>query len=131
MRVQVERRSRKRFPLHLPIRFSASGPGMLRVLGTGTVIDISSKGLSFRSPEAPLPGLSVTASLNWPAVLDGGCRLQLTVAGEVIRQERDVAVMSIERYEFRTSGRVSALTHDEVESVARQFGDSIAAGLHM
>lgn len=126
MSVQVERRSRKRFRLPMAMKFSAWGPGNIRLMGTGTVIDISSKGLAFRTSDIPQRGMTISAALNWPAILNGECLLQLRIDGEVVRTGPETAVIGIRRYEFRTSGRVTTGTRDEVQIAKQEFGEMIA-----
>jgi len=50
------------------------------------------------------PGKRLEVAVNWPARLDGTCRLKLVAMGRVVRTEQDRAAIAIEHYEFRTQG---------------------------
>jgi hypothetical protein len=116
----LERRKRQRFPMSLGIKFS-SGNRRIRTDGQGEVVNISSTGVAFRTPVALTPGTSIQASMNWPVTLNGDCILRVSMEGRVVRTTEDgLAVMSVERYEFRTGGRLSAAPA-EVEAAKRSF----------
>ncbi len=44
-------------------------------------------------------------SISWPALLNDNCPMKLMVFGRVVRCGNNVAASTIEKYEFRTSGR--------------------------
>jgi hypothetical protein len=84
------------------------------------VVNISSKGVAFRTTEPELtPGLAVQASLSWPVALDNACLLRVAIDGHIIRKEDGLAVMSVDRYEFRTGGRVGMVPGADAESLRR------------
>jgi hypothetical protein len=66
--------------------------------------------------------MSISASLNWPVALNNECFLQLVIEGTVLRVEGGLSVMSVARYEFRTSGRVDAPARAEIEALRRRLG---------
>jgi len=99
----IEKRSKIRFPLDLPLKFTGASKGM-RIQGTGTVLSISSEGVAFRTDQALGLGMKVTASFGWPVLLNNQCMLQIFTEGEVIRIDGSLTVIRIRRYEFRTSG---------------------------
>ncbi len=124
--MQDERRLRKRFRLTLPMKFVAIGsPG--RMLGSGTVVNIGSRGLAFHAEPLPFRGMDLTASVSWPTLLNHECTLQLTVEGRVIRVERGLAVMRIHRYEFRTLGKADSASHDEIDSATHHLEGLLTA----
>jgi hypothetical protein len=123
-RENIERRSKARFPLNMPVKFRSTSGGAPHS-GTGVVVDISSRGLSLHSETSFKSGTQVTASLSWPARLDGECMLQLLIEGRVLRAEAPTLVISIDRHEFRTSGRI-ADTGSHIPVLARQFERLIA-----
>jgi hypothetical protein len=111
---------RQRFPMSMPVKFS-SGTRRERAEGQGEVVDISSSGVAFRTAVELMPGAPIEASMNWPVTLNGDCLLRVTIEGRVVRiTEAGLAVMSVDRYEFRTGGRVSAL-RPEIEAAKRNF----------
>ena len=70
--------------------------------GPGKTVNISSKGLLFEAALQLRPGKRVEVSVDWPAMLDGGCALKLVAVGRVVRAEEKRAAMHIEQHEFRT-----------------------------
>jgi hypothetical protein len=115
-----ERRRRLRFPLSTELRFEAYLPDNGKpVQGTGQAENMSSVGLAFRST-TPVPrGARLTVSLAWPAKLDNECLLRMVFDGDVVRTEGDLVVITIERYEFRTSGKGSSAARNEVAGMVR------------
>jgi hypothetical protein len=47
-------------------------------------------------------GEKLDLSIDWPARLDGGAKLQLLISGLVVRTRGTTAALQIRRYEFRT-----------------------------
>ena len=72
--------------------------------GAGRTVDMSSGGILFTTSEALDPGRRLEIAVNWPARLDGTCRLKLVAMGRVVRSEWDRAAIVIEHYEFKTQG---------------------------
>jgi len=117
----VERRARKRFPLRLDLRFNAGRGGRHRIPGAGEVVNVSSQGVAFRTATALEPDWSISASMEWPVRLNGDCILRVAMEGRILRVEPNLCVMSVERYEFRTCGRVAAPQVQEVDVLKRQL----------
>jgi hypothetical protein len=65
---------------------------------------MSSCGILFTTVQSLHPGNRLEVAVDWPARLDGRCRLQLVALGRIVRCEQDRAAMAIEHYEFRTQG---------------------------
>jgi len=109
-----------RFPLNTELRFEAYLPGDGKpVQGSGQAENMSSMGLAFRS-DTPMPrGARLSVSLAWPARLDNQCMLRMVFEGDVVRSEGDLVVLTVERYEFRTSGKGSSAARHEVASMVR------------
>ena len=126
----VEKRTRQRFPMNMELKFTVGGGRRNRIQGLGDVVDISSRGVAFRTVAALEPGAAIEASLAWPAVLNGDCALRVVIEGRVIRSAENLTVMSVERYEFRTSGRVGSVAKGEMELLKRSLasleGTSVA-----
>ena len=70
--------------------------------GIGRTFDISSKGMRFATEQRLRSGKRIELSVNWPAVLEGGCPLKFVAVGRVVRVEDTRASISIEQHEFRT-----------------------------
>jgi hypothetical protein len=113
-----ERRNRLRFPLNTELRFEAYLPGSGQpIQGIGQAENMSSMGLAFRC-DTPLPlGARVSVSMAWPAKLDNQCLLRMVFDGDVVRSDGDLIVLTIERYEFRTSGKGNAAARNEVAAM--------------
>ena len=93
--------------------------------GSGRVANISSQGLAFRTEVALEPGSPINASMEWPVALNGACALRISIEGHVVRVADGLAVMSVERYEFRTGGRLAAAS-PEMAMLKRQVGEMLA-----
>ena len=98
----IERRSSTRFRLELPVRYAVSGCDDVADVGTGQTIDLSSSGLKFTADRVPATGQRIVAYIEWPALLDGSVKLQLVIAGSVVRSHGAEIALEIERHEFRT-----------------------------
>jgi hypothetical protein len=99
--VSIERRGTSRFPLREDVSYKLA-KGKAVMVGSGKTVNIGSHGVLFTT-EHPLPvGHTVEVSINWPALLDGTCRLKFVASGEVVRSQEDCAAVRIKTYEFRT-----------------------------
>jgi hypothetical protein len=125
----IERRARQRFPLNLEIRFTVSNGGRKRIQGRGEVVNISSRGVAFRTETALTPDVSIDASMEWPVVLNGDCVLRVMMEGRVLRVEKGLSVMTVIRYEFRTGGRVGAAPDSDLEALKRRIGGMLIPAL--
>jgi hypothetical protein len=120
-----DRRKRLRFPLDTELRYQVCGRGRgTSGRGTGQVRDIGSKGLAF-SADGPIePGWRLSVSMAWPARLDHQCILRLGFEGVVLRTQGSLVVLTIERPEFRTAGKITAAAREEIAAVASSIGAS-------
>jgi hypothetical protein len=105
VRGTMDQRSSKRYALGLALRCRPIEPDfrLARIL-IGESLNISSKGLVFKTNETFAPGQVVEAFIDWPMLLDDCVRLTLFVEGVVVRSAGNHTAMSIEKYEFRTRG---------------------------
>ena len=118
-----ERRKRLRFPLETELRYQVCGRGHGDLgRGTGQVRDIGSRGLAFRADGPIEPGWRLSVSMAWPARLDNQCMLRLGFEGVVIRTHGNLVVLTIERPEFRTAGKVTAAAREEIAAMASGIG---------
>jgi hypothetical protein len=103
--VNRERRAATRFPLTLQLRYSIKREGMGAEVGSGQTIDASRAGLRFTADRPLAPGLQVALFIDWPVLLDGSVRLQLFLAGTVLRSNGTETALQIHRHTFTTRGR--------------------------
>lgn len=99
-----ERRCSGRFPIQSEIFYRVLEGKHKLIAGKGITLDISSAGILFTTEQPIHEGKRVELSVDWPARLDGNCRLKLVALGRVVRSEGATAAIAIEKYEFRTQG---------------------------
>lgn len=99
-----DRRSSNRFPILSEVRYHGRKGKDSESAGTGQIINISSTGVLFTTEHQLLTGQPLELLMNWPAKLDGNCKLRLRVRGKVVWATHGAAAMSIEKHEFRTRG---------------------------
>jgi hypothetical protein len=105
-----ERRRARRFPLRREARYTILEPRKRHTpVGTET-LDISSRGMCLRCTDVPALGSRMDVSVNWPAVLESGCRLKLVARTRVIWRSSDLVGVMIEKHEFRTQGKEFSTT---------------------
>ena len=104
---EIERRSRRRYPLQLQVRYRAIS-AKLSASGGGQTLNISSAGLLIASPQCVREGLRLRLNVDWPWLLDGMTPLQLVAESRVVRANASQFAVELERYQFRTSKRESA-----------------------
>jgi len=99
----AERRGQKRFRIEQDLTFRIiSRKADARDGGAGRTVDISSRGLLFRTGQPLQSGQRLEMSVNWPALLSGTCPLKFVATGRVLRADGGFAAVTIEQYEFRT-----------------------------
>jgi hypothetical protein len=115
----VERRASKRFPIEQDLSYRVlDHRAAVPESGTGKTVDISSKGVRFGPEQRLRPGKRVELSVNWPAILEGGCPLKFVAVGRVVRAEDNQAAVQIEQHEFRTR-RTKELPSSATEKPSR------------
>ena len=97
-----ERRSHRRFPIALKVRWRFTHDKGALDSGIGTTVDLSSGGLSFETDGALRPGTSIELSIAWPVLLHDAVPLQLMVVGDVVRSAGRLVAARIRHHEFRT-----------------------------
>jgi len=95
--------------------------------GVGKTLDISSGGVLFETQQRLRPGKRVEVSVNWPALLDGGCPLKFVAVGRIVRSEENRAAMKVEQHEFRTR-RTKEMPAEEIEKLSSPAYRSIRVG---
>jgi len=103
--VAVDRRRSHRFRLSPSIRYrQALGPTRV-----GKLDNISGTGLLFHSESPLLEGRRIYVTVPWPYHHEGGCSLQLRIAGVVLRSNDSGTAVKIRSFEFHTVKSLSAL----------------------
>jgi hypothetical protein len=98
-----ERRTSRRFPLRLAIRYRWLGSSNGADWANGESLNISSSGLLFTTSGTLAPGQAVEAFIAWPVWLDKRIPLKLVIRGPVVRNASDQSAIRFERYEFKTA----------------------------
>src|SRR5437588_6391815 len=102
--ISEDRRCKRRYPLELAVQYKVMKNYLVMGTGTGNSLDMSSGGIAF-STGAPLKiGSYLELSISWPVLLNQSCPLKLVASGRVVRSDRQCTAMSLDRYEFRTTG---------------------------
>lgn len=96
-----DRRQTARYPIQQELQYKLADEKRVDI-GAGRTINIGRTGILFTTEQSLPVGRVVEVAVNWPAMLDGGCRLKFVAAGPIVRSERHLAAMQIKRYEFRT-----------------------------
>jgi hypothetical protein len=102
--IGAERRSSGRFPIQQEAVYTLLDGKSRSDVIPGRTVDMSSGGILFTTTEELHPGKRLEIAVNWPARLDGTCRLKLVAMGRVVRSQADRAAIVIEHYEFKTQG---------------------------
>ena len=99
-----DRRSDRRYPLLLDLRWKLIRRRRVLDTGTGGTLDLSRGGVRFESGR-PLPaGCNVELAISWPVLLHNVAPMQLVVQGRVVRSEGGRIAMRMTQHEFRTLG---------------------------
>jgi PilZ domain len=100
--VRKDRRASHRYQMSLNVRWKVSRKRRLLGTGTGTTIDLSSRGILFASDQKLPANGSVEISIAWPVLLHDVLPLQLVIAGRVVRVlGKQVAIETVQHV-FRT-----------------------------
>ena len=103
-KISQDRRAKRRYPIELPVQYQIMKNYLVLGTGTGNSLDLSSGGIAFTG-SAPLTiGSYLEMSVSWPVLLNQSCPLNLVASGRVVRSDRKCTAISLDRYEFRTSG---------------------------
>src|SRR5579863_6838088 len=98
----AERRSNRRYPLDLGVRFRSPAGGFT---GVGRTVNLSSGGVLVDCQHATDQigaGAQIEISIEWPLTLDGGVPLQLVAVCRVRRLGPSVFAAAFLRHQFRT-----------------------------
>ena len=104
MEISEDRRSKRRYPISLPVQYKIMKNYLVMGTGSGNSLDLSSGGISFSCTEALRVGSYLELSISWPVLLNQSCPLKLVASGRVVRSDQTSTAMRLDRYEFRTQG---------------------------
>lgn len=96
-----DRRSSLRFPLNRVLKHHGLGAGN-GPAGCGETVNISSRGVLFKTKERVRRGEWLELAISWPADLNPRVKLQLVARGPVVRIEEGQVALAIQQHEFRT-----------------------------
>jgi hypothetical protein len=99
----TDRRAAIRFPIKREVTYRLLFYYGAKKEGTGTSVNISSNGILFSADQHLSSGTNIEVTV----VLDDNRPLLLVVVGRVVRSEKGIAAVRIERHEFRTEARQS------------------------
>ena len=91
---------RIRYPIALPVRYESQADGGLT--GFGRTLEIATKMVTFASDQDLRVGLKVRLAIHWPAKLQDGTSLNLSMVGRIERCARGEIDVAVSRHEFRT-----------------------------
>jgi len=103
---RIERRKKARFAISRELRYKLVEDHKVVAQGAGETIDIGSGGIAFSAEHRLRAGSFVELSIAWPVLLDENTRMRLVVFGRVLRSHDQIAVCSVDKYEFRTQARL-------------------------
>jgi hypothetical protein len=105
-----ERRSGRRFPIKLDLRYELSSNQRPTIGGRGTTLDVSSGGIFFKGAVNAFPGARISLHIQWPVLLDDHEPLELEAIGRVVRIGRSAVAVKVKRWCFvrRLSSRTAA-----------------------
>ena len=99
-----DRRGGRRYDLDLKVRWFLLHRNKLMDSGSGSTVNLSSRGLLLEIGR-PLPvGKKVSLAISWPVLLHDEARLQLRVQGRVVRSDGELVAVRTLQHEFRTAG---------------------------
>ena len=101
MESRAERRGKQRFVLHLTVHFRLLAKGSHSRWGNGTIHDISSSGISFRSRRQLPVGGHVELIIDWPAARADQYPVTLHATGLVVRSSGSKIAVQIPSHRFR------------------------------
>jgi hypothetical protein len=101
MKYRQERRGKQRFVVDLTVHFRLSIKGFPSRWGTGTVHDMSSSGVSFRSRRQLPVGGHLELIIDWPCVRADKHPITLHATGLVVRSSGSKTAVQIPSHRFR------------------------------
>lgn len=97
-----ERRARRRFQIGQDVCYICLSGSRVDDEGVGKIVNVSSSGVRFTTEHTLNVGKRVEVTVEWPALIDDKCLMNLVIKGWVARSDSNSAAVKIEHYEFRT-----------------------------
>lgn len=119
----MERRAKRRFPMRREMRYKVLEGNTIIASGSGETVDMSSAGVAFATEQEVNGGAFIELSISWPVLLDSGCPMRLVVFGRVVRTADQIAVCSVDKYEFRTQSRTVQVAASRNDGMLQRWAD--------
>src|SRR5690348_8333509 len=103
-----ERRSHRRYPVGLGLRYKLYGSSTIPREGSGMTQDLSAGGVFFRADQALPAGVAVELWVDWPAHVNGASFLRLTISGQIVRSAENGIGVRILHSEFLANSTMVA-----------------------
>jgi len=103
---QCDRRANRRYPITLELQYKLLNKGQVEHMGIGWTLDISSGGVLLEADTTlPTTG-SIELAIHWPFRLEGVCKLNLVMRGQIVRCDTDPRVIAVRAkyHELHTAG---------------------------
>ncbi len=120
-----DRRSKSRFPLQRELRYKVLSDQRVVEQGLGRTVNIGSGGVAFRLDHDLPPGCLVELSISWPVLLDSSCAVRLVTYGHLVRSRSGLIACTVERYDFRTQGRVMQALPARTDSIFQRWANNL------
>jgi hypothetical protein len=120
-KISQDRRSKRRYPIELPVQYKIMKNYLVMGTGSGNSLDLSSGGIAFTSNTPLKIGSYLELSVSWPVLLNQSCPLKLVASGRVVRSDQTLTAISLDRYEFRTSGTKTLQSTAAQQTLAMAF----------
>lgn len=95
-----DRRSHRRYPVGLDVRYKLSRNRRILREGHGRTRDVSKGGVLFNADQALPPGVDVELSIDWPARVPGAPAIEATICGRIVRSNSNGIAVRITGCEF-------------------------------
>jgi hypothetical protein len=119
--IAEDRRKKQRYPVDFALTYKILKNGLVKLTGSGAVMNMSSSGIAFSTGEILARGAMVELSIAWPVLLNGNCPMKMVVEGRVVRSDGHCTAIRMERHEFRTQARSAQQPATAQHSVGLQM----------
>ncbi|HEX3745334.1 MAG TPA: PilZ domain-containing protein [Bryobacteraceae bacterium] len=121
----VERRKKMRFPINRELRYKVLEGETIVEFGSGTTLDMASGGIAFHTSGRLRPGSFIELSVSWPVLLEDSCAMRFIVFGRVVRSTDRETACTVDKYEFRTQGKVHQMAPVRNDCMLQRWADTI------
>jgi PilZ domain len=102
-----DRRSHRRYPVSVDIKYSLAVPSGHVQVGRGRTINLSSGGVLFEAEVAIPVNASIELSISWPGLSDPQIQLELHATGKALRVGDSKVAVKFDRSIFGTARHAS------------------------